>query len=70
MKYISTGSLNRKDPDVALAAAYFLFDSVVGPSTTGSTNRDQRGWKILPELRCHLDHLANYYGKLVVEVFI
>ena len=55
---------------MALAAAYFLFDSVVGPSTTGSTNRDQRGWKILPELRCHLDHLANYYGKLVVEVFI
>jgi hypothetical protein len=35
-----------------------------------STNRDERGWKIHPELRSHLDQVVSDYGKLVIEVFI
>lgn len=66
---LATGSVNRKDPDVALVAAHFLSDCILGPNDS-SIKREQRNRNLPPDLMSHLDQVVGYYGMPIVEAVL
>lgn len=66
----ATGSIRRKHPDVALAAANFLSDAILGPSSGDGMKKEQRNWNLPPDLLSYVDRVVGYYGMVIVEAVL